>query len=423
MLWSGARILDRRQRRVGVDVTGAGAVTQLANRVWCIRILVFLVWSGLEIAGMATGAVRLIRGERPGDGLGVAAVACGTGELAAMIARIRRRNMRKLQRQPERHGVAVVAVAGAHEMPRILAGRGRAVVTHTTRTGDGVVIEVRGDPCRRRMTVVAFGGRLNVEPVLAGGRYSVVTTRTGARHHGRMIEHGRTPRVGRMAVVAVVAAGNVVRRLAERDATIVTGRTSAEYLKVIDADHRRPGHRAMAVLANIGRVDMHRVPAGGIRSVVATDAVTRNIAVIEPRGQPRRTSMAVLAGRTGYRVIDRFPVRDDTVMAAGAAADDLRVIDTPDRRPRRFQVAVLANGGAQNMIGGHRGRPNQAGACMAATAVTRRAVKHAADMTVLTIRKTMRPLEWKAGCQVIEVRAERRLRHGIPAAQQHGHQQ
>jgi hypothetical protein len=58
----GARsgLLDCSQRRIGIDMTGARAIAELTDAICGVRIFVFLMWSGFEITGMATRAIRLI---------------------------------------------------------------------------------------------------------------------------------------------------------------------------------------------------------------------------------------------------------------------------------------------------------------------------------------------------------------------------
>ena len=81
------RLADRSQCRVGIDVTGARAVSKLANRIKHVRILVFLMWASFVIAGMTPGAIGLIGRSAPRNDLCVSAMTVGTGEWSAVIAR------------------------------------------------------------------------------------------------------------------------------------------------------------------------------------------------------------------------------------------------------------------------------------------------------------------------------------------------
>ena len=70
---------------VRIDVTGTGAVPELADRIFCIRVLGLLVWTGLVITGVAPGAIRLKRRILPGDGFRVGLMAVGAIQIVAMI--------------------------------------------------------------------------------------------------------------------------------------------------------------------------------------------------------------------------------------------------------------------------------------------------------------------------------------------------
>ena len=68
-------------------MAGAGAVPQFGDVLTGIRIFVFLMWPGLEITGVATGAVGLVAGIRPVHYLAVADVAVVTIQVAPVFTR------------------------------------------------------------------------------------------------------------------------------------------------------------------------------------------------------------------------------------------------------------------------------------------------------------------------------------------------
>lgn len=87
-----------------------------------------------------------------------------------------------------------------------------------------------------------------------------------------------------MAIVTIVATGNVSRMFADCRRAVMAGTASADNLCVVYSVGRYPGIRIMAILANITRLNVRRVLAGGIRTVVAANAIACNIDVIKVRG-------------------------------------------------------------------------------------------------------------------------------------------
>jgi len=75
------------------DVTAAGTVAQLADRVELVRAFVFLVWPGAIVIRMAGRAIRLIRRVRPGNALIVLRMTTDAGDIRPVIAGIIRRHM------------------------------------------------------------------------------------------------------------------------------------------------------------------------------------------------------------------------------------------------------------------------------------------------------------------------------------------
>jgi hypothetical protein len=83
----------------------------------------------------------------------------------------------------------------------------------------------------------------------------------------------------------------------------------------------------MAILTDIGRLHMTGSLTGRVGPVVAVETVARDIDVIEICRDPcdrRMTVIAVIPARDMGRV---FAGRDRTVVAGGASADDLDVVD------------------------------------------------------------------------------------------------
>lgn len=86
---AGSGLLYRRQRGIGIKVTRARAVSELTDRVEDRRrALVFLVGVLLEVAGMASGAFRLVCRPGPGRCLAVGLVTTKAGHFRTVIAGI-----------------------------------------------------------------------------------------------------------------------------------------------------------------------------------------------------------------------------------------------------------------------------------------------------------------------------------------------
>ena len=68
----------------------------------------------------------------------------------------------------------------------------------------------------------------------------------------------------------------------------MTGEAGADHLYVINRVGRSPDHAVVAVRTDVGRVDVGRILAPCIRTVVAADAVAGDIDVIEICRDPCR---------------------------------------------------------------------------------------------------------------------------------------
>ena len=129
MLGSGSSVLDRRQRRVAVDMACAGAVTKFADGIRDIGVFRFLVRTSLEITGMTASAVRLIGRKLPDHGVAVVLMTFSAGEVAAVILRlVRQACVPVVRRGPRVRVVAGVTLLRCIEVSGVSAGRDCAVV-------------------------------------------------------------------------------------------------------------------------------------------------------------------------------------------------------------------------------------------------------------------------------------------------------
>lgn len=86
-----------------------------------------------------------------------------------------------------------------------------------------------------------------------------------------------------MTVVAIIATGDMVWMFANGCNTVVTRAATTYCLRVIHRIDRRKHIAGMTIFANIARLHMRWALASGIGAVVATNAIARDIDVIEIR--------------------------------------------------------------------------------------------------------------------------------------------
>ena len=255
----------------------------------------------------------------------------------------------EVRRQPADRGVTVVAVVAAGDVGRVFAGRRETIVARATRAQNLRMVDyVCRHPDIAVVTVFAHIGGLYVCQILAGGGRSVVAT-DAITGNTNMVEARGPPAGRRVTVVTGVAAVYVRRVFAGCNEAVMTGATGAQNVRVIDGKDRRKHIRVMAILADIAGLDMRRSLAGGVGAVVAVDAVARNIYMVEVRRQPAKRRMTVVAGVAAGDVIQVFPGRRETVMAGAAGAHHLRMVDGVHRRKDTSVVAVFTDVGRRNV--------------------------------------------------------------------------
>ena len=182
------------------------------------------------------------------------------------------------------HGcMAIIAIVATVYMRRVLADRDRTVVAGRADANDLCVIN-RNHRLeeRRAMTVFADIACQNMILVFA----DCVRTVVAANAVGGvvcMIKRRRHPAVGCMAGVAVVTAGNMGRVLTESNRAVVAGRTRTDYLCVVHNVSGRKQDGIVAVLTKIAGEYVIKVFADRVCAIVATEAISRNIVVIEIR--------------------------------------------------------------------------------------------------------------------------------------------
>ena len=205
-----------------------------------------------------------------------------------------------------------------------------------------MVNRVGGDERIGIVAILADIRRTDVRAALANGIDAVMAAGT-IIDNTRVIEVRRPPRNCCVAVIAGVAAGDMCRVLAGRNRPVMAGVACANDLRVIDSEYRRENICRMTVFANIAGRDVRDVLTRRIDSVMAVDAVTRDIQVIEIGGQPADSGVAIVAVVAALDVILVLAGRRRAVMAGAASAQHLCVIDGKAWRPNVRGMAVLAH--------------------------------------------------------------------------------
>lgn len=130
-----------------------------------------------------------------------------------------------------------------------------------------------------------------------------------------VIEVRRQPADCRMAILAVVTAVDMIRALAGRDDAVVAGSAGSKDLRVVDGIDRYPDIRCVAVFADVAGLYMGLRLARRVGTVVAAEAISRDVDVIEIRRQPACCRMAVVAVVAAGNVCRVFAGRGEAIVA------------------------------------------------------------------------------------------------------------
>ena len=148
-----------------------------------------------------------------------------------------------------------------------------------------------------------------------------------------------------MTVVAIIAAGDMRRVLACRNDTVVAGAAGANNLSVVHRVSRYPNIRVVAVFANIRCLNVRQVLAGRLNAIVATRAIAGDAYVIEIRGQPADSRMAIVTIVAARDMCWMFAGCCSSVVARTASTQDLGVVDGIGRREYIRVVTIPTNVG------------------------------------------------------------------------------
>ncbi len=136
----------------------------------------------------------------------------------------------------------------------------------------------------------------------------------------------RSKRISGMAVFADGRCLDVCQASADGNRAVMTGVTRSQNLCVVHDRHGSKQIRVVAVLTNIGRLNVRRILACCLCTVVATYAVTNNIYMVEQCWQPTNRCVAVVAGVRTCNVGRMFAHGGNAIMAGAAGPYNLGVI-------------------------------------------------------------------------------------------------
>jgi len=152
--------------------------------------------------------------------------------------------------------VTVIAGVATDNMCRVLACGNRAVVAGVAGTDHvGVIYPVHRCEGRNIVAVLTKISGLNMRRSLAG-RVRTIVAAQAVIGDIDMVNVGGNPARRRMAVIAGVAATNMGRVLAFGDRTVVAGVAGTQHLGVVNPVCRREELTVMTVFTNVGRLDV-----------------------------------------------------------------------------------------------------------------------------------------------------------------------
>lgn len=239
--------------------------------------------------------------------------------------------------------MTVITGIAAVYMCRVLAGCRDAVMAGTAGAQYLCVIDRKhGCPHIRGMAVFADIRGLHMRRTFARSIRAVMTAGTVSGDVD-VIEVGGQPARRRVTVVASVAAGNVRRVLASRRDTVMAGTAGTQYLRMVDRKDRRPQVRGMAIFTDIARLNVRRALAGRFHAVMAAGTVAGDADVVKIGREPARCRVTIVTGVATRDMGRVFAGRCNAIVAGSTGADDLRVVNGKCRRKYVGVVTVFAD--------------------------------------------------------------------------------
>jgi len=326
------------------------------------------------------------------------------------------------RRRLPRHGaVAGIALGRCREMIGILALCARAVVARRTAALHVTVIDHHDRFKRhRRMARLAHHVGRNVRRVFAGRAHAVVALRTAVNNAG-VVEQRGLPCQRRVTLIAFQRRLHVVLGLAGRDRALVAARAIAQHVRVINPRDRLPEVRRVAVFADVVRKDVSGAFAGGLCTVMAAETAVDDARVVKRHTGPRKGVVArgAIVGR--LRMGRRFRIRIRAVVARLTRTHHLLVIDERHRLPTgRRRMTRLTHRRRQHVPRRLRRVRDPIAAVVASRAGARRSFEHASYVARFAVDVAVHAVEFEAGREVIERRG---YRGGMSERRDREHQQ
>jgi hypothetical protein len=229
-------------------------------------------------------------------------------------------------------------------------------VTAAAGSDDLKMIYLRyGNECDDRVTIFAEVRRIDMGRRLPE-RFHPIVTVDAVASNVVMIEVGRNEAHSRVTVLACVSAENVIGVLTDSDYVVVAAHTRSEHLKVVDLCNRTECDNVVAVLADIGCRSVFGMLTDCFDAIVAIETIARNVVVTEISGNPGDTGVAIVAGIATVYMVDGFAIDDRIVVAADADTQHLIVIDDCNRGERGRRMAILTEVRRRNVSNMFAGR-------------------------------------------------------------------
>ena len=205
------------------------------------------------------------------------------------------------RRHPACGRVAIVTRIAAVHVGRCLSLCRNIVVASAASAGNlRVVHGVYRRPRVAVVTILANVGCQHMRRRFAGRLDAVVAT-AAIVDDTDMVKVRGTPGIGGVAVVTSIAAIDMGRMLTRCDHAVVTGIAGSHHLRVIYRIYRHPYIGVVAVLADVAGLDVGRVLALRLCTVMAAEAVSDNIYMVEVSRNPASRCVTIIAGVTaGY---------------------------------------------------------------------------------------------------------------------------
>ena len=239
--------------------------------------------------------------------------------------------------------MTVVTIIAAGDVRRVFSGCSDAVMTGTA--GPGYLCMVDRIGRRPHIAVVAVLADIRglyVCQILASGFDAVMAAEAVARDI-HVIECRGSPGNRRVTIVAGIVAGDVRRVFADCDDAVMTGAADADDMRVVDGKCGHEHIGVVAVFADVTGLNMCLILAACIHAVMAVNTVARNVEVVKIRWQPGNARVAVVAGIAARDVCRILASCGDAVVTGTASADDLRMVDRDHGRKHIRAVAILAD--------------------------------------------------------------------------------